>query len=80
MLSSQSLSTRDLSYARVDYISRFLQENSLEFKYIANSFGFKASLSDFKSFQYLWCCSKLRIWYIILVTTTVFFFNKKLRH
>ena len=34
MLSSQSLSTRDLSYARVDYISRFLQENSLEFKYI----------------------------------------------
>ena len=34
MLSSQSLSTRDLSYARVDYISRFLQEYSLEFKYI----------------------------------------------
>jgi hypothetical protein len=34
MLSSQSLSTRDLSYARVDYISRFLQKNSLEFKYI----------------------------------------------
>jgi len=34
MLSSKSLSTRDLSYARVDYISRFLQEYSLEFKYI----------------------------------------------
>ena len=34
ILSSQSLSTRDLSYARVDYISRFLQKNSLEFKYI----------------------------------------------
>jgi len=34
LLSSQSLSTRDLSYARVDYISRFLHENSLEFKYI----------------------------------------------
>ena len=34
MLSSQSLSTRDLSYARVEYISRFLQKNSLEFKYI----------------------------------------------
>lgn len=34
MLSSQSLSTKDLSYARVDYISRFLQKNSLKFKYI----------------------------------------------
>jgi len=34
LLSSQSLSTRDLSYGRVEYISRFLQKNSLEFKYI----------------------------------------------